>query len=86
MPLTKRLVLADVLMRLKRDAARYRWLRDRADRDDSGHPYVALDNWLCEDGDDCESEITTSWLRRAEVDHAIDDARLRERIARKTKS
>jgi len=70
----KRKAVFDYVAALQADAARYRWLRNTADRDDNGHPFIALDNWLCEDEDEdsVESQITTSWLQGDEADAAID--------------
>lgn len=61
---------------LRKDAERYRWLRDTADRDDEGHCYIAQDEWIIEgEGDDNFDEgVTTHWLQKDEADAAIDAA------------
>jgi len=61
---------------LRKDAERYRWLRDIADRDDEGHCYIAQDEWISEgEGDDNFDEgVTTNWLQKDEADAAIDAA------------
>jgi hypothetical protein len=68
---TKRL-----LVEASKDAERYRWLRDTADRDNDGHCYIASDEWIGEgDGDDKFDEgVSTNWLQQDEADAAIDAA------------
>ena len=67
-------MLRSELAAARRDAERYRWLRNCADRDGSGEPYIALDDWLCDPDDDDEPSdgILTKWLKGIEADAAID--------------
>jgi hypothetical protein len=61
---------------LRKDAERYRWLRDTADRDNDGHCYIAQDDWIGEgEGDDAGDEgVVTHWLQKDEADAAIGNA------------
>lgn len=58
-----------------KDAQRYRWLRDQADRDDEACPYIGIERPLTPDEDDEDGGLTwTEWVGGEEADAAIDAA------------
>ncbi len=60
---------------LERDAKRYRWLRDVADRNDDGSPYCAIQfEVLLGDEEDDDYELQARWTQGEELDKAVDAA------------